>query len=194
MLFNKNNGWHQQTTKYGQYLLLRFVQRSRFCDLYCCRVPGFNYLLTEHLWPIDPEYLGLFLRLFLFARCLQRFAFICYYICTKICWISPNDFQKYNLTLWLLGKYFSRYFEIFSYFLPENRIWQFKQLVSIRDISNSVFRENKLNKIINWSSAEFAQRVVNINEPQSNITHWSVCSYSHSQVWIRILRSIKWTM
>ena len=64
----------------------------------------------------------------------------------------------------MLGKNFSRrHFEIFSYFLPENRLFNISCKLEdiLHEMSKTIVWENKKN-IINLSSVELAHRVVKI--------------------------------
>ena len=69
------------------------------------------------------------------------------------------DLFLQTITLSTLGKIFSRrHFEIFFSFFQENRICILCKLSPLHEMSNPIFFVIK--KIINLSSAEFAQRVV----------------------------------
>ena len=67
----------------------------------------------------------------------------------------------------MLGKNFSRqHFEIFFLFFPVNRLWHFKQIVSLGDnlhgMSKPIFLEKQEIFFISLLSADVAQKVVKV--------------------------------
>ena len=105
---------------------------------------------------------------------------------TCSCWCAFIQLSQRFLWLKLrtLGNIFSHWhFKIFFFLFPENRIWQFMQIVSngdnLHEMSIPVFRGNKTN-MTNLSSAELVQRVI---RKMDTICKFSAIFMPHHNKW-----------